>query len=94
METEGKSRATKFTPEVAERHNLPQQIASVRRGVQTPGTRIMADYLSGKAISRSEAMRAKCAECMCWHADGRQDCKNEPCPLYPWMPYRRGADDA
>lgn len=44
-------------------------------------------YRSGKSLTSSQAILAKCAECMAKYADGRDDCAMPDCPLYPWMPY-------
>lgn len=41
-------------------------------------------------MTRTEAMKAKCRDCMADYADGRRDCENPACALYHWMPYRAG----
>ncbi|MBS3784930.1 MAG: hypothetical protein KGY78_10860 [Anaerolineae bacterium] len=46
------------------------------------------NYVKGREIGRTEAMRAKCYDCMNGFADGKQDCKVISCPLYPWQPFR------
>lgn len=43
-------------------------------------------YLQGKKITRDEAIAAKCYDCMGYYRDGREDCKNGTCPLYPFSP--------
>lgn len=45
-------------------------------------------YLAGKRITRNQAIRAKCYDCMGGYSDGKLDCRIKTCPLYPWMPYR------
>ena len=45
--------------------------------------------LKGKALTRGQAMRAKCAECCGGYKDGKVDCGVTLCPLYPFMPYRK-----
>lgn len=39
------------------------------------------------ALTTKQAIVAQCAHCMGWYADGRMDCENPDCPLYPYMPY-------
>ena len=56
----------------------------------TPGLRYLRQHVSGQKITRTQAMRAKCCECTCYHEDGAADCGIPLCPLYPWMPYRAG----
>jgi hypothetical protein len=38
-------------------------------------------------LTARQAIIAQCAHCMGWYADGRHDCENHDCPLYPYMPY-------
>ena len=52
------------------------------------GNRELKKYLDdGKVLPRSQAIRAKCADCMGAYEDGAMDCKIPTCPLYPYMPY-------
>jgi hypothetical protein len=44
--------------------------------------------LKGKKMSRGQAIKAKCYECMLGYADGTMDCMVPHCPLYYYMPYR------
>lgn len=54
------------------------------------GGRMQYDkYLAGVPITRTEAMRAKCYECMNGFTDGQQDCEVYSCPIYPWQPFRK-----
>ena len=45
-------------------------------------------FLQGTKLTYMEAVHAKCVECCCGYADGRQDCGVPTCPLYGFMPYR------
>jgi hypothetical protein len=45
-------------------------------------------HMNGEKLSRTEAMLAKCADCMGNFEDGRNDCKVFSCPMYAFMPYR------
>jgi hypothetical protein len=40
--------------------------------------------------SLKKAIQAKCYDCTGQYVDGRVDCGCPNCPLYQWMPYRRG----
>lgn len=42
-----------------------------------------------KKATLKYAVESKCHDCMTYYADGKQDCENTRCPLYPWMPYRQ-----
>lgn len=67
----------------------------VERSMLSSGKAEMKLHLNSKPLSRMQAMKAKCFECMNGFLDGRQDCKIKDCPLYPWMPYsdeNRGSD--
>lgn len=52
------------------------------------GNRLLGLHKQGKRLTIAQMVTAKCAECMCEYADGRNDCKVPSCPLYPRMPYR------
>lgn len=52
-----------------------------------PGNKYLANHRQGLHLSAKQAIHAKCADCMCNYADGRQDCQLPKCPLYPFMPY-------
>ena len=52
------------------------------------GTAMRLKHLHGKKLTRSQAIFAKCSDCMNDYVDGRNDCGITTCPLYPWMPYR------
>jgi hypothetical protein len=55
---------------------------------QTPGEKYFHEHQAGKKLSISQAVKANCAACMGFYADGRRDCDMMDCPLHPWMPYR------
>lgn len=40
--------------------------------------------------TRSEAIKAKCHDCCGEYIDGKDDCGNPYCPLYSFMPYKKG----
>lgn len=39
-------------------------------------------------LSRTNAILAKCYDCMGGYVDGKLDCIIDECPLYPFMPYK------
>ena len=84
----GNARAFAWTDENRKKNAVDEYQKSVERGRQSKGRSVLLEYLDGNPITRSEAILAKCADCMCFHSDGRIDCLNPICPLYPWMPYR------
>jgi hypothetical protein len=47
-------------------------------------------YLRGERITTGRAVLANCYSCMCGYTDGKRDCGNRSCPIYPFMPYREG----
>lgn len=52
------------------------------------GNRLLVAHWSNARLTCREAILAKCASCMAYYADGRQDCHIPTCPLYPFQPYR------
>lgn len=42
---------------------------------------------SGKKVSAHQAIKAHCYDCLGYYADGVDDCKNDMCALYSFMPY-------
>lgn len=73
-----------------------KQIELIRGSVGTAkhstGRRLLLRYLSmskDSKLTRGEALLAKCCDCMAYYEDGRVDCQNIACPLYPYMPYRQ-----
>ena len=45
-----------------------------------------------KLLTRKQAIRAFCADCMGEFKDGIKDCNNMNCPLYPYQPYSKYID--
>ena len=52
------------------------------------GGKELKGYLSGKSLTRNQAIQAKCYDCMGRYDDGAEDCQIKECPLYSFMPYR------
>jgi len=58
------------------------------------GIKLLRKYLNGVTLTRGQAIRAKCSECMCYYEDGGMDCRNNQCPLYPYRPFKDKAEEA
>ena len=56
-------------------------------GIKAQGKTERIAFLSGKRLTRNQAIKADCYECMGWYADGKEDCQNPDCSLYQYMPY-------
>jgi len=63
-------------------------MASRKYGLKAAGYKELKKYMSGKKLTRKEAILAKCYDCCGGYVDGRFDCECENCPLYDYMPYR------
>ncbi|MGD0230540.1 MAG: hypothetical protein ABSC19_09285 [Syntrophorhabdales bacterium] len=46
-------------------------------------------YLRGERIAAGQAVLTNCYSCMRGYTDGKRDCGNRSCLIYPFMPYRR-----
>ncbi|HCJ59136.1 MAG TPA: hypothetical protein DHV55_18640 [Clostridiaceae bacterium] len=57
------------------------------------GRRNYIDFLEGQAITRLQAIKAKCFECNNYYVDGAEDCKVCFYPLYGFMPYRNKKEE-
>lgn len=54
----------------------------------SPGKNILNQYLTGGAtLTARQAIIGQCCECSGFYADGKLDCENPLCSLYPFMPY-------
>jgi hypothetical protein len=53
------------------------------------GSKSLGRYIAtGEQLTKTNAIKAKCSECMVNYIDGRYDCEITACPLHPFMPYR------
>lgn len=60
---------------------------TLKFGISAKGRTDYKKFTEGKRLTPSQAIRAKCYECMAGYDDGRYDCIVYDCPLYPFMPY-------
>jgi hypothetical protein len=51
-------------------------------GKLVKGKNELIKHLEGGKLSRTQAMKAKCYDCMGYFIDGRQDCKIPNCPMF------------
>jgi hypothetical protein len=60
----------------------------VREGVKAKGKAELIRHLTGVRLTQREAIHALCYFCMGYYSDGRQDCLDPDCPLYPFSYYK------
>ena len=56
-------------------------------GLNMRDKKYLIAHLSGETLTPTQAINAKCYECMGLYADGKMDCKIPECPAYPYMRY-------
>jgi hypothetical protein len=44
----------------------------------------------GEKVTRTYAILAHCHQCMGYYQDSKDSCQNPTCPLFTYMPYRKG----
>jgi len=68
-----------------------RQLEISDHGLTAKGQALLIKSLQGDRLSASQAIKAKCYDCMGYFVDGKADCGDPLCPLYPWMPYAQRA---
>ncbi len=63
----------------------------VLRGIKAKGKTELLKHLSGKCLSRKEAILAHCYSCRGFYVESKSDCQSPHCSLYSFMPYRETA---
>ena len=58
-------------------------------GKRAQGRTELIKHYEEKPLIRSEAIKAKCYDCMAFYADGVISCEIPHCPLFPFNPYRK-----
>ena len=56
-------------------------------GLNTRDKKYLLSHLAGEKLTPTQAIHAKCYECMGYFADGKRDCEITDCALYPFMRY-------
>lgn len=64
----------------------PELLTSAKSGPHRAGQRELIKYLEGGDISRVQAVKAYCYDCLGMGDTGK--CDQESCPLLPWSPFR------
>lgn len=59
-------------------------------GASAKGKKELIKYYAGQQLTAKGSIQGKCYECMNGYSDGKVDCEIPDCPLYPFMPYRKG----
>jgi hypothetical protein len=69
-------------------------IAWIRKhGKTAKGKNEYLSYLEHSTkLPPKQAILAQCYQCLGCYADGKVDCEIPDCPLYPYMPYRKGVE--
>jgi len=69
-------------------------VAWIRKhGKTAQGKNEYLEYMeTGKKLSHKQAIVANCYQCLGFYMDGKHDCEIPDCPLYPFMPYRKGVE--
>jgi len=58
-----------------------------RDGLARRGMNELLKYCQGEDLTQREAIAAHCYECVGYGMEGKTDCSNPFCPLYPFNPY-------
>ena len=69
---------------------FPERYRQICGSKQSKGRNMLIKLYSGKNLTPLQAIIAKCCECMGYYDDIKCDCEVKTCPLYKWMPYRKG----
>jgi hypothetical protein len=69
---------------------LEQLKNRVSKVSQAQGKKEYLSFLDKKKLTLKQAVLASCFMCEGYYADGKEDCGIADCPLYQWMPYRKG----
>ena len=70
------------------KNQIADLIKNIESSPRVTGRKEYIRFLQGKKITRDEAIAAECYACQGYYTDGREDCKNEVCPLYLFSPSR------
>ena len=66
-----------------------EQIKSIEEhGKSAKGRTELIKHLGGGKLTRSQAMKAMCYDCMGYFSDGREDCGAKNCPMYDYRTYK------
>jgi hypothetical protein len=63
------------------------RVREITKGLSAKGQALLIKSIKEDRLSASQAIKAKCYDCMGYFEDGKGDCGDPHCPLYPWMAY-------
>ena len=63
-----------------------------QHGIMATGKIPLIAFLKGETVHRADAVKAYCYGCMGYFTDGKGDCGDPICPLYPWFQYKSGTE--
>jgi flagellar biosynthesis/type III secretory pathway ATPase len=66
---------------------MSEKLSWAKKGKESQGKRELIKHLAGQKITQKQAIMAKCYDCMGYYLDGKVDCEDTDCSLYPFMPY-------
>jgi len=73
---------------------MQKQIEDIKNyGKAAKGRSELFKHLSGKRLTRGEAVLAKCYECEAYYQDGKEPCPVRSCPLWPFNAYTKDKDN-
>jgi hypothetical protein len=70
------------------KYHYKQQTDQWTKGIKAIGRDELLKHFRKDYLTRQEAIKAFCYQCMGGYGDGEtRNCANPPCPLYPYHPY-------
>jgi hypothetical protein len=67
---------------------MNEKIMNIKKyGKTAKGRQELIKHLEGGRLTLKQAVNARCYDCCCYYADGKQDCNLSMCPLHPFMAY-------
>ena len=69
-------------------NNIQETINYIQEhGLHIKGSKELLTFLQGQKLSYRKAILAQCYQCIGYYDGGMQDCNDELCPLYSYVPY-------
>lgn len=67
-----------------------QRITAVEKWKSRKGKSELLKAINEQVLTARQAINAKCYDCTCGYDGGAEDCGVAMCPLYQFMPFRKG----
>lgn len=71
-----------------------EYLKEVETTKMSKGRKELLEYLKTGNITLRGAVFAKCFDCCGFYEDGKEDCGDYLCPLYPFMPFNKSKKPA